>query len=176
MGKVDSNYKWLRLDEIALADIRSSKPGLPLAASFTTIANIAPDSAMLMIEQPGKTDLMVEDSDFPWATLNTPGEKYIEFATRDMKAVLFGFGLGGTTGATYWKAPIDAVTITQKAVKARTKSVDGHQATVKIYNATLRSGFDGNLSKSDSGKLTFRLEINKPIAAKTDSPIYVSWS
>ena len=100
----DSDYRLIGLDSVAFSDHNLTTAGFPTNEHFTTITAIVPDSAVLQIEAPGKTELMVEDSEFADIVINTPAGKYIEFATRDMTPENFRLAFGGTTASTYWKA------------------------------------------------------------------------
>ena len=163
-----SDYRLIGLEGIAIGSMRAG-PGF--TGTLTSIYAIVPDSAVIACEQPGDIDLMVEDSDYPDITLNTPGDKYIEFATRDMAMHNFILALGGTSGATVWNAPNDAVVISEKSIKAISKEYNGKQYEIELIHVNLKGGGDLRFSKTESGTLTYRGKIMRPVTLKTDYPI-----
>ena len=167
-----SDFRLIGLDGIAVAKALVNTAGMP--AVMVTITAIVPDSAVFAIAMPGKTELMVEDSDFADITINTAGEKLIEWGTRDMKPANFCLGMGGTSGATFWKAPAAAVIVKEKAIRLLSKTYNGKTMQIDVVHANLRAGGDLRFSKTESGMLSFQADILRPIQASTDVPIYIS--
>lgn len=169
-----SDFRLIGLDSIALSAPKPLTAGFPTAVNFTTITAIVPDSAVLAIEVPGKTELMIEDSEFADIVINTPGQKYIEFATRDMTPQNFLLAFGGTTTATLWRAPNANVVVTEKAVKAISKSYGGRKFRIEIRRAAIRGGANLRFSKTESGTVSFTADVLRPIHTATDYPIVVA--
>lgn len=170
-----SDVRFLGLDSIAFGPALIATAGMPTVGNYTSITAIVPGSARLVIEQPGVTEFMIEDSDYPDITVNTQGAKYIEFSTQDMDQQNFYFGMGGVTTATLWKAPVDALGSNEKSVKAYTKiSVGGKTQRIDIVRASVRSGFDGDLNKEAVGKINYRCDVLLPYQAATDYPIVIA--
>lgn len=165
----NSDYLCIGLDEIAIGDSRTGD-GMP--ATLTTVSNIVPDSCVLAIEAPGKTELMVEDNDYPVAVINQSGEKVFEFATRDMHPTHFALAMGGDSGSTYWKSSASAVVVQEKAIRAKSKLINGKQLVVDCVHTNLRGGAQLRFSKTDSGSITYAADILRPNAANTDRAIY----
>ena len=169
-----SDYRLIGLDSIALGPAYVATAGMPTAVHMTSIANIVPDSCSLIIEQPGKTELMVEDSDYADIIVNNPAGKYIEFATRDMTPEVFRLALGGTTTATLWKAPADAVVVTEKSVQAISKAYGGQKYRIDIVRAAVRGNADLKFTKTESGMIGFTADVLRPVQGATDVPIAVA--
>jgi len=167
-----SDWRLIGLQSIALGAAQVATAGMPSALS--SIDSIVPDSAVLAIEMPGKNDLMVEDSDYPDITVYTPGQKFIEFATRDMRPEVFRLAMGGTTTATLWRAPTAAVVCTEKSVRAISKAVAGQKFRVDIVRAAVRGGANLRFSKTESGTVSFTCDVLRPIMAQTDFPIVIA--
>ena len=165
-----SDYFLVGLSSIAMADCRASNPGMP--ATLTSIANIAPNTAFIALANPSKTEFRVEDSDFPVVTINQAGEKTVEFATYDLQPANFSLGLGGSSGATYWKAPNDAVIVTEKSIRLVSKVYNNAKYTIDLVHCNLRAGANLRFSQTELGMLTFQADILRPRALNTDAPIY----
>jgi len=168
---MSSDHRLIGLESIAYGTARSSASGMP--ATLTTVRNIVPDSAVLAIAVPSETELNVEDSDYPDIVVHTGGEKVFEFATRDMDPNNFVAALGGgtNTGSTIWRAPRDAVVVSEAAIQAISKSYGGKQYKIKCVRTALTGGADLRFSKNESGTLSFRAKVLRPIALETDYPI-----
>lgn len=170
------DYRLIGIDAIAIGTSRTTTTG-GMSATLTTIESIVPGSARLQLAMPAKTDLMVEDSDYPDITVYSAGEKFVEFATRDMDPTLFELGLGGSTsGTTSWVADDTPVIVQEKCIRLKSKSYGGSYATIDIVRANLMAGADLQFTKTESGMLTFRADILRPLRADTDPPIKIVWS
>lgn len=169
-----SNYRLIGLDSIAFGPAYVATAGMPTAANLTSVGAIVPDSAVLAIEMPGKTELMVEDSDFADIVVNEPGGASLEFATRDFTPENLRIGMGGTTTATLWRAPNDPVVVTERCVKAISKSYGGKKVRVDIVRGALRGGGQLRFSKTESGMLSYQLDVLRPHQPATDYPIVVA--
>ena len=165
-----SNYRFIGLESIAYGTPRAATVA-GMTATLTTVEAIVPDSAVLAIATPGKTELMVEDSDWSDIVVSLPGEKTIEFATRDMDPANWALAFGGAAGTTGWRAADTAVVVSNKSIKAVTKSYNGNQVTIDIVNANIRGGGDLRFSKTESGMLTFAIDILRPKQPSTDRAI-----
>lgn len=169
-----SDWRLIGLQSIALGPAYVATAGMPTAANLTSVVAIVPDSAVLAIEMPGVTELMVEDSDYPDITVNQPGAKYIEWATRDMTPQNFYLALGGTTTSTLWRAPNAAVVVTEKSVQAISKPVAGQKFRVNIVRAAVRGAANLRFSKTESGTVSYRADVLRPIMSGTDFPISIA--
>jgi len=167
-----SDWRLIGLESIALGVAQVATAGMPSAMS--SIEAIVPDSAVLAIEMPGKTDLMVEDSDFPDITVYQPGQKFIEFSTRDMRPEVFRLAMGGTTTSTLWSAPSAAVICTEKSVRAISKTFTGRKFRVDIVRAAVRGGANLRFSKTESGTVSFTCDVLRPVMGQTDYPIKIA--
>ena len=168
-----SDYRLIGLDSVAFSFHNLTTAGFPTAANFTTITAIVPDSAVMAIETPGKTELMVEDSEYADIVINSPAAKYIEFATRDMTPENFRIAFGGTTASTYWKAPNANVVVTEGTVKALSKTYGGKYFEVQVKRAAIRGGANLRFSKTESGAISYTCDVLRPIHTSTDVPIKV---
>lgn len=168
-----SVYRLLALDSIAYGTMRLTGGGMP--ATLTTIKKIVPGSAFIALEAPTATDFPVEDADYPDMSTSEPGAKGIEFATYDMMPANFYLGMGGTTGATVWKAPNTPLGLNQKSVRCKSKTVNGKYLLIDMVNVSLFAGADLQLSKTQPGSIGFVGKINLPIALATDSPVKITY-
>jgi len=169
-----SDYRLIGLQSIALGPAMVATAGMPTASQMTSIPNIVPDSCSLIIEQPGKTELMVEDSDYADIVINTPAGKFIEFATRDMSPGVIQLSLGGTTTATLWRASTDAVVVTEKSVQAISKAYGGQKFRIDIVRSAVRGNADLKFTKTESGMIGYTCDVLRPIQGATDFAIVVA--
>jgi len=166
-----SDYRLIGLESIALGPAMVATAGMPTAGQLTSIANIVPDSCSLIIEQPGKTELMVEDSEYADIVTYQPAAKYIEFATRDMDNQVMVLALGGTSTATLWRAPRTGTVTSEKSVRAISKAYGGQKFRFDIVRAAVRGNADLKFTKTESGMVGFTCDILRPIQGATDYPI-----
>lgn len=107
-----SNVRLVGLDLIRICNTITAAGTMPTSASLSTIGNVVPDSAHLIITAPTQTEIMIEEEDTPDLVLNNTGVKYsLEFALRDMgkETLAIAFGLGGSAGtATIYNFPTTA--------------------------------------------------------------------
>ena len=170
-----SDYRLIGLESVALGPANVTTAGMSTApGAFTTITAIVPDSAVLQMEVPGKTELMIEDSEFADIVINTPAGKFIEFSTRDMTPEHFRLAFGGTTTATLWQAPNDNVVVTEKSVRALSKPYGGKRLRVDIVRAAVRGAANLRFAKTESGMLSYTCDILRPIQADTDYPMVIA--
>jgi len=97
-----SNIRLVGLTSIKIGDITADK-SMGTGASIATVNAIVPDSAHLIIEAPGMTDLFIEESDVPDIQILGTSKKTIEFATRDMGTVILLEAFGGHAATTVLK-------------------------------------------------------------------------
>ena len=144
-----SNIRLIGLTSIKIGDITASK-AMGAGASIVTVNAIVPDSAHLIIEPPGTTDLFVEESDLPDIQILGTSKKTIEFATRDMGSLVLLEAVGGsyvgTTGV--WSAPVTAVTIKESCIEAISKAYNGQYLTLAIPRASVKIGGDLRFTKN----------------------------
>ena len=118
-----SNIRLVGLTSIRIGDVGA---GGAMSTTLQTIAYIVPDSAHLIIEAPGMTDLYIEESDVPDIQILGTSKKTIEFATRDMGGNVLVEAFGGATSATgaVWSAAVTAAVIKERCIEAVSKDIN----------------------------------------------------
>jgi len=174
-----SNIRLIGLTSIKIGDITATG-AMGAGASLVTISAIVPDSAHLIIEAPGATDLFVEESDLPDIQLLSSSKKTIEFATRDIGGLVLLEAFGGTyippSGATLgtWSAPVTAVTIKESCIEAISKAYNGQYLTLAIPRVSVKTGGDLRFSKTESGQITFSCDVLIPASSVAISPMVIT--
>ena len=170
-----SNIRLVGLASIKIGAITASK-NMGTGASLTTVNAIVPDSAHLIIEAPGMTDLFIEESDIPDIQILGTSKKTMEFATRDMGSLVlldaFGGSFNGTTGV--WSAAVTASVIKERCIQAVSKSINGKYLVLTVPRASVKTGGDLRFTKTESGQITFACDVLIPASAAQISPIVIT--
>ena len=170
-----SNIRLVGLTSIKIGDITASK-AMGAGASIVTVNAIVPDSAHLIIEAPGMTDLFIEESDLPDIQILGTSKKTIEFATRDMGSLVlleaFGGSFNGTTGV--WSAPVTAAVIKESCVEAVSKSINGKYLKIAMPRLSVKTGGDLRFTKTESGQITFACDVLIPASSTQIAPIVIT--
>lgn len=167
-----STIRLIGLSSIKIGAITADK-SMGSGASISTMAAIVPDSAHLIIEVPGTTDLFIEETDLPDIQLLGTSKKTIEFATRDMGFDSLIEAFGGATAATTWNAPVTAIVIRERCIQAISKVYNGYQLIMNIARASIRTGGDLRFSKTESGQITFSCDVLIPASSSVIAPISI---
>ena len=176
MGNKKSNVRLVGLEYLQFANVRSTGVFPVSAASFSTIGNVVPDSAHLVIEAPESTDLYVEEEDTPDIEIFGNSKKYIEFAVRDMgtNMLVYAFGANGSATATVYRFPTTTNIYREQAVFAQSKSINGQKLTIAIPRASVKAGGDLKFARTDSGTLAFTCQILLPETTTQISPCVIT--
>ena len=142
-------------------------------ASLVTVTAIVPDSAHIIMEPPGSTDLYVEESDLPDIQILGTSKKTLEFATRDMGNAVLVEAFGGTTSGTVWSAPVTALGIQERCIEALSKVYNGYQLKIQIPRASLKTGGDLRFTKTESVQITFSGDVLIPASSSVISPMVI---
>lgn len=133
-----------------------------MTTTFTTILNVIPGTAKMALPVPAITDYLTEDSDYPDVSVAEAGESTVEFATRDMLASFFSLGMGGTAGATVWKASTTAVGVIERSLKLTSKAYQGKKFTIEIPRAELSASAALNFSNkgaTEPGSVAYQATV-----------------
>lgn len=148
-----------------------------MGTTLETINAIVPDSAHLIIEAPGVTDLFVEEEDLPDMQVLGTSKKTIEFATRDMSTGVlieaFGGAVGTGAAATVWSASVTAIVIKESCIEAVSKVYNGKQLKIEIPRASVHTGGDLRFTKTESGQITFSCDVLMPTSSTAISPMKI---
>ena len=168
-----SDIRLIGLTSIKIGNITNAK-SMGTAASIATIVAIVPDSAHLICESPGVTDLFVEEEALPDIQILGNAKKTIEFATRDMGTVALIHAFGGHADATVWSAPVTALVAQERCVEALSKVYNGYQLKIQIPRSSFRAGGDLRFTKTESGQINFTCDVMIPASSTQISPIVVT--
>ena len=173
-----SDIRLIGLESIKIGNITNSK-AMGAGSSINTVNAIVPDSAHLIIEPPGVTDLFIEETDVPDIQILGTSKKTIEFATRDMGTGIlieaFGGAVAGTgSDALVWNASVTAIVVQERCIEAVSKVYNGFQLKIQIPRASLRSGGDLRFTKTESGQISFALDVLMPSSSTAISPIVIT--
>lgn len=175
-----SKYRVVGLEEIKMGVVNTTTFAMP--ATFTVIPNIVPGTANLAIAVPTTKEYYVEDSDDPDIVTIEAGAKSIEFATRDLATTFMILALGGTSsGASVWKASTTSEAVREKALRIKTKKINGHYMTFDIPRMQLGGSAAlrfSNKNDTEPGQLAFAGKIMRPVTSSGTSlpPIKGTWS
>ena len=168
-----SNVRLIGLTSIKIGDITNSK-SMGAGASIATVYAIVPDSAHLIFEVPGMTDLYIEESDIPDMQILGTAKKTLEFATRDMGTALLLEAFGGHATNTIWTAPVTSLVIQERCLEAISKSINGKYLTIAIPRASVKCGGDLRFAKTESGQVTFSCDVLIPASVTQISPMVIT--
>jgi len=168
-----SNVRLVGLTSIKIGDITATK-AMGTGASIVTVNAIVPDSAHLIFEVPGMTDLYVEESDIPDIQILGTSKKTVEFATRDMGTIILLEAFGGHAATTVWSAPVTSLVIQERCIEAISKSINGKYLKIAIPRASVKSGGDLRFAKTESGQITFSCDILMPASSIDISPMVIT--
>ena len=169
------------MSDIRLIGLTSIRIGSVVASgvmatmdSIATIAAIVPDSAHLIFESPGITDLYVEEEDLPDIQIIGTAKKTVEFATRDMGTAVLIDAYGGAAVTTVWSAPVTALVIRERCVEAISKVINGFKLKIEIPRASIRAGGDLRFTKTESGQISFTFDVLIPSSSTQISPMVIT--
>ena len=167
-----SNIRLIGLTSIKIGTIPASAA---MAATFETIVAIVPDSAHLVIEPPGVTDLFVEEEDLPDIQILGASKKTIEFATRDMGTAILLEAFGGAAAAAVWSMSTSgAVDIKEKCIEATSKTYNGKKLKIEIPRVSVHAGGDLRFTKTESGQISFSCDVLIPASSTKISPMVIT--
>jgi len=167
------------MSDIRLVGLESIKIGaIPasgaMGTTLTTIAYTVPDSAHLIVEVPGMTDLFVEESDLPDIQILGTSKKTIEFATRDMSTGVLIEAFGGSATAGVWSAAVTAAVIKERCIEAISKTINGKKLKIEMPRTSVKTGGDLKFAKTESGQITFSCDVLIPSSSTQISPIVIT--
>jgi len=140
---------------------------------LSTIGNVVPDSAHLLVDAPSTTDLYIEEEDMPDIQI-LGGRKFsLQFSLRDMGTQTLLTALGGSAAAGVWRMPVTSNVITEYAFRATSKTINGKQLQVDIPRASLRAGGDLKFARTDTGVLTFTCDVLLPESSTQIPPLRI---
>ena len=170
-----SSIRLVGLTSIKIGAVTADK-SMGSGASIATINAIVPDSAHLIIEEPGMTDLFIEESDLPDIQILGTSKKTIEFATRDVGGAVLVEAFGGATSATgaVWSAPVTAAVIKESCIQAISKTINSKKLIMNIPRASVKTGGDLRFSKTESGQITFKCDVLIPASSTQIAPIVIT--
>ena len=168
-----SNIRLIGLESIKIGAVGVTGE---MGTTLATISPTVPDSAHLVLEAPGTTDLFVEETDLPDISILGTSKKTIEFATRDMGSLVlleaFGGSFNGTLGA--WSAPVTAAVIKENCIEAVSKTYNTKKLKIEIPRASVKVGGDLRFSKTESGQITFSCDVLIPSSSTQIAPIVIT--
>ena len=167
-----SNIRLIGLTSIKIGDITATK-AMGTGASIATIVAIVPDSAHLIFESPGVTDLYVEEEDLPDVQIFGTAKKTLEFATRDMGTAILIEAFGGHAVTTVWSAPVTALVVQERCIEALSKVYNGYQMLIQIPRASFKAGGDLRFTKTESGQISFTCDVMIPASSTQISPMVI---
>ena len=167
-----SSIRLIGLTSIKIGNITAGK-GMATAGALDTIVSIVPDSAHLIFESPGVTDLFVEEQDLPDMQLLGTAKKTLEFATRDMGTAILIHAFGGHAVTTVWSAPVTSLVAQERCVEALSKVYNGYQLKIQIPRASFKAGGDLRFTKTESGQISFTCDVMIPASSTQISPIVI---
>lgn len=167
-----SNIRLIGLTSIKIAAVYASGIMNP---TLVTITAIVPDSAHLVFEPPGVTDLFVDDEDLPDIQILGSSKKTIEFATRDMGTGVLIEAFGGAAAAAVWSMSTSgAVDIKERCIEAVSKTYNGKQLKVEIPRVSVHAGGDLRFTKTESGQISFSCDVLIPASSTKISPMVIT--
>jgi len=170
MGKI----RLIGLESIKIGDLMASGI-MATGPSISTITAIVPDSAHLIFETPGVTDLYVEDADLPDISIIGTSKRTIEFATRDLGTAILLKAFGGVAATTVWSASTSgAIVANEKCVEAISKSFGNYKLKVEIPRANVRSGGDLRFAKTESGQINFAADVLMTASSTKIAPMKIT--
>lgn len=168
-----SNIRLIGLTSIRIGVV-TAEGSMASGASISTVNAIVPDSAHLIIEPPGVTDLFIEETDLPDIQVLGVSKKTIEFATRDIGFDMLIQAFGGASANTAWSAPVTAVVIKESCIEALSKVYNGQQIKIEIPRASVHTGGDLRFTKTESGQITFSCDVLMPVSSVAIPPIVIT--
>ena len=168
-----SNIRLIGLTSIKIGGINALAT-MGTGASISTINAIVPDSAHLIIEPPGVTDLFIEDTDIPDIQILGTSKKTVEFATRDMGTGILIEAFGGTVAGTVWAASVTAIVIKESCIEALSKVYNNVQLKIQIPRVSVHTGGDLRFTKTESGQITFSCDVLLPASSTKIPPIKIT--
>jgi len=166
-----SDIRLIGLETIKFAAVTTSGE---MRTTLVTISAIVPDSAHLIIEPPGTTDLFIEDTDIPDIQLLGTSKKTLEFATRDLGTSLLVSALGGSATATAWSAAVTAIVIKEWCIQAISKVYNKFQIMLEIPRSSVHVGGDLRFCKTESGQITFSCDVLLPNTSAVIAPLKIT--
>ena len=169
-----SKVRLIGLESIKIGDLMASGI-MATGASISTIEAIVPDSAHLVLETPGTTDLYVEDADLPDITIIGTSKKTIEFATRDMGTTILLKAFKGVAATTVWSASTSGTIVAnEKCIEAISKAFGKKKLKIEIPRANVRSGGDLRFTKTESGQINFSCDVLMTASSSKITPMKIT--
>jgi len=166
-----SNIRLIGLESIEIGTIPDL---MHLKATLATITAIVPDSAHLIIETPGVTDLYVEDTDLPDITIIGTSKKSVEFATRDIGTAILVHAFSGTpSGTTIWKSPVTAIVVKERGLRLTSKAFGKVKMVIELPRVNVRCGGDLRFTKTESGQINFVCDVLIPASSSVIPPMKI---
>jgi len=166
-----SDIRLVGLESIRIGAVGASGA---MGTTLTTIAYTVPDSAHLIVEVPGMTDLFVEESDLPDIQILGTSKKTIEFATRDMSTGVLIEAFGGSATAGVWSAAVTAAVIKERCIEAISKTINGKKLKIEMPRTSVKTGGDLKFAKTESGQITFSCDVLIPASSTQISPMVIT--
>ena len=167
-----SSIRLIGLESLRLGIIPTSAA---MGTTLVTINAIVPDSAHLVIEIPGVTDLYVEEEDLPDIQIIGTSKKTIEFATRDMGTAMLVQAFGGTIAGTVWSASTaGAIVANEKCIEAISKAFGAVKLKMEIPRINVRVGGDLRFTKTESGQINFSCDVLIPASSTKIPPMVIT--
>jgi hypothetical protein len=134
-----------------------------MGTTLTAIGDIIPDSALIAFDEPGKTDLFVDEVDTTWYTIpDYAVPRRMEFSSRDLSPTTLVKGFGGTAiNSTRWEAPV-LLSAIEQSLTIESKPANGFKRIAYIPKGLVRASLDAKLQKKDSGAIKFVVDIITP--------------
>lgn len=154
--------------EVALVGVSTIKFGTcgtagTMGTTLVAIGIIVPDSVVLTLEAPNKTDIFVEDYDNPFFVIPDPQRvQSFEFSTRDVSPATLLKALGGTVATTKWTQGT-SVAIIEQSIEVLSVANNGKYYRINIPRANIRGSLDGKFQKKDTATLKFTCDILTPV-------------
>jgi len=173
MSDKKSHIRLVGLEYLQFGPVTAGQNFNSTVASFSTIGNVVPDSAHLIIEERTETELYVEEEDTPDIVILGPAKKSLEFAVRDMgtNMLVYALGANSTTTAGIYRAPVASVVFNELSVYARSKDINGKYLIIQIPKASVKASGDLRFARTESGTLTFTCNVLMPSSSTAISPL-----
>ena len=167
-----SSLRIIGLESIRIGAIGGAKA---MGTTLVTVNAIVPDSAHLIFETPGVTDLYVEDEDLPDIQIIGPAKRTIEFATRDMATGIMIEAFGGSASGTAWTASTSgSIVAKERCIEAKSKTFGGKYFKIELPRVNVRNGGDLRFAKTESGQMSWICDVLFPATTPQTAPMVIT--